>query len=708
MSRHSALTSIAALFSAAALLSACGSDDSPPPPPPPPPPAAATIGGTVAVGAALAGANVAVTDSSGASVCSEANIVTSGIGAYSCTLMAGKSAPFLIVVTDPTGAHAPLVSIGTTTPASGDSLVLNATPLTTAIVSQLAPDKSALSVVANPSLIDKTALASVTSKVLAQLADVLSALGAPAGYDPFSSVITASTASVSGNSADKIIDLLSFSVVNGVPTVGTIDNPAAGVPLADASSATATKLPLPSNSALGLADALKLLSASLQKCFALPAAQRVTSSDTSVPQNVGGPRVTGFAADCSDIVHADYLHNGYDRGQAFYGSLTNDAMTGAVFSLPEVLQFIADSTSAGSDRAIVNLRYLDKNGLAGNLISVARKIPSSTTTAHATDWWLYGNQQPVDTRIEAFVRRSEQLAPNPGTGVFAFAGTSRFESGLNVYINKDGPGSAGLRAARVKGPGLPPAGLVLTPLGSSICSNQTWMNIRRKDGNTGPSAATPSDASDGNIFRMQRTRGLSGTDATTVRPNPNAGNNDNTGYLDWAHPLDYGAALGATNYIDFSQLKAFSLYSIEMFYTGETAPRYTFNKTLLTPILPATTGGSLQWILLDAATRNALDPAKPQAAAAASLNLGWTTNTYSEPIRSAGVYTWSSAGNVNQGLVAVAKGATSAVATAPTVSGCNAGTQFPALTSDGSSGRIFQLRYGVLDGSYKDSFTLYN
>ena len=64
---------------------------------------------------------------------------------------------------------------------------------------------------------------------------------------------------------------------------------------------------------------------------------------------------------------------------------------------------------------------------------------------------------------------------------------------------------------------------------------------------------------------------------------------------------------------------------------------------------------------------------------------------------------------MNQGLVGVARGVTTAVANAPGAGpGCAAGANFPALTADGASGRDIQLRYRVLDGGYKDSLTRYN
>jgi len=451
---------LATLFSSVALLAACGSSSDSAPPPPPA--AAATLQGTAAVGAALGNADLAITDSTGAAACTQATMTTTPTGAYSCTLKTGSTAPFLIVVTDPSGANAPLVSVGSITPAAGTALTLNATPLTTAIVGQLVPNGDALAVVANPALINTTTLASIKAKVLGQLGDVLTAVGAPAGYDPFSTPIVAATAGVSGNTADQVVDLLKISVVNGVPTISTIDNPSGGVPLAKASDTAPPALPAPSAAVATLAEAVRRLTPALNTCFALPVTLRALATDTTIPAAQGGPAVTSLADACLGITHASYLHNGYQAGQAFYGLLTDDNMVGASFRPPEIMLFIDDTTADDHDRTVLNIRYTDKNGVAGNLITVAQKFPGSSTTEHPTDWWLYGNQQPVDSSIRAFTRRVEQFAPAPGTGVFVNAAASRYESGFNLFINKDGPGSTGLRAARVTGPGLPTAGVVLT------------------------------------------------------------------------------------------------------------------------------------------------------------------------------------------------------------------------------------------------------
>jgi len=413
------------------------------------------------------------------------------------------------------------------------------------------------------------------------------------------------------------------------------------------------------------------------------------------------------APDCSQPFSEDYLHNGYDAGQHLYSVVTDPAMTGASFSVPEVMRFLPAAGAQTHDRAIVNIRYRDRNGEAGNIITVAYRFPGKATAAYPSDWRLHGNQQPIDSSIRAGIRRREQMAPTPGTAPFAGAAASRFEAGFVIFVNKDGPGSTGLRAVRVKGPGLPTNGVVLTRPDPAQASQQNWLNIKNKSGNTDPAVATFA-GNTGNIFLVQRSQGISGAAAGAVRPNPNEGNSNSTQFANWAHPLDYGAAPGSSGYIDFTQLKAMTSYTFEVFYDGETAPRHVLEKAMVTPMAPATYGAALQWADFTAETKRYLNPADALAASTGSIALAWTNNPYAEPVRSAGVYTNGNAGAtvVNQGQVAVPKGVFTATAAAPVVNGAT--VPFVALTGDGTSHRQFQLRYRTLDGSYKDSMAQFN
>jgi hypothetical protein len=664
--------------------------------------AAGGMVGTAAVGAALANANVSVTDLAGSPVCAEARVVTTGTGDFECTVLAGRTAPFVVVVTEPFGAYPPMVSIVPVAPAAGSTLVANATPLTTAIVGQLSPSGNALDVVGDPALIDLAALSRITANVMTQIAPVLSALNAAPAYDPFTTPIVAATPTRAGNTADLVVELLRFTVVNGVPQISVLGSPGFTVPLADANTVDPPVLPAVSSAALELAGSLNLFSQAYKSCFDLPVASRVLAVDTSIPAAQGGRLVTQMAPQCQQLAHPTYLSNGYVWGQRMVNLLQAGSMVGARFNLPEVMLVLDDTSLADNDRAVLNIRYVDANGVAGNLIEVVQKLPGTATATRPTDWWIYGNRDPVDSAVRSYVRRSEQRAPNPGVAPFANASNSRFESGIEVFINKDGPGSTDLRAARVRGPGLPPPGLVYTRPDPALISDGNWLTIKNKTGLTDPASAGFSNVS--NIFMLHRTVGLTGVESITTRPNPNAGIGNSSQFVDWAHPLDYGAAVGTPTlaYIDFAALKAHNVYTIELFYVGETAPRHVINKRMLTPVTPATFAGNLEWLTLTESTVDLLRPAHPLAAPQSTVSLSWIANPFAETAASAGFYTFGAGQSISDAIIGVPSGATSATGFAPP------GFQFPALTTDGSSSRTIQLRYRMLDGSYKDSIVRFN
>ncbi|WP_427914091.1 hypothetical protein ACPWT1_03825 [Ramlibacter sp. MMS24-I3-19] len=556
-------------------------------------------------------ARVSITDSSGNSPCAEATITTSALGSYSCTLKSGSAAPFFIVVTDPTGNTPALVSIATSTPAAGAALTVNATPLTTAIVAQLAGDGNAMSVV-NAKTVDVTALKAVTANVVAQLASVLSSINAPANYDPFATSITAATAAGTGNTADQVLDVVKVVTDpgSGKLALTTIDNP---TPIALATATTAgTAVSAPDPSVSSLSQATQIAAAKFTECFALPTAQRALHIATRV-QSDGGPEVDQVGAACQDFVAdstnaagINYLHNGYSAGQQFYGILTNDQMTGATFSVPEIMAFYPKSATAVApapdayDRAVLNIRYVDASGNPGNVITVAEKIPGASTAARPTEWWLVGNQQPVDLSVQLITRRFEQM------NTANTARPSTFQMGFLVNVNGKGPGSVDpatsniLTFARVTGPGLPSGGLVFKMPSAPGATAQASMDLYNKTGSlsTGSLCGNGGTTFNCPLVWIQHTRGVSGTDATTLAGNPNN--------MLWAQPAD---AFDVTKFVKGAR------YTAELFYgANTTTPLYTVTKTLLSDLVPATSLVNLPWNSLDRSpwppsTRTALTPA---------------------------------------------------------------------------------------------------
>ena len=156
-----------------------------------------------------------------------------------------------------------MVSVATQTPALGSTLVVNATPLTTAIVAELAPDHNALTVF-NAHAVDGAALAQTTSNVVSQLQPVLASIGVAAGYDPFTTRITAASSAGAGNTADLVLDVVKVGADSaGNITLATIDNPT-GVAMASAGQA-GTPLPAANTSVASLSSALQSLASTLNQ-----------------------------------------------------------------------------------------------------------------------------------------------------------------------------------------------------------------------------------------------------------------------------------------------------------------------------------------------------------------------------------------------------------------------------------------------------------
>ena len=654
---------------------------------PPPDPA---LTGTTATGAALANASVAITNSSGNSPCQEASVTTTGLGSYTCTLKAGETAPFFVVVTDPTGNTAPLVSIATSTPVSGTPLTVNVTPLTTAIVAQLSSDGNALTL-ASGKTVNIAALETVTANVVAQLANVLTSIGAPAGYNPFTTSITAATASGTGNTADQVLDVVKIITdpATGKQAMTTVGDPTPIV-LATATT-TGAAVATPAIGVSTLSQAAQIAAQAFTSCFALPTSQRVVSYTSRVPSAAnGGPEVSDVATVCQTITAGllngagvKFVQNGYSAGQLFYGILTSDTMTGAKFSVPEIVTFYpAANTTSGSDEAILNIKYIDANSESGNVITVARNILNTTTAWRPTNWWLVGNQHSVDVGVKLNIRRFEQVnAANTGK-------VSTFQTGIQFNVNSNGPGSinAGnaLTYARISGPGLPGNGAAGKGLVYVVSTGaQSSMDLFNKTG----SLATGSQCGgNGTTFNcpnlwFSRTLGITGTNATTLATNP-------TGLV-WAQPSD---GVDPTLFVKGAK------YKVELFYGTNVGPTadVTFRKTLLSDLIQATQAVNLPWNTPGPQSLNALNPLGSVAGAQTALPLDWVQNPAAQQIGNvqAVVNTVTGSYGPSKG---VPRGATSAILDNVTV---------PAFTS--STTRNLLFGYRMLDASGKTAVYTYN
>lgn len=659
-------------------------------------PAAKSLSGTAATGAALAFANVQIKDSAGNSPCVETSITTSGTGSFSCTLKDNETAPFFVLVTDPTGLVAPMVSVATETPAAGAALVVNATPLTTAIVAQAA-GVDAVSVF-NSGSISTAALDATKTNVLAQLASVLTAIGAPSNYDPFSTAITAASSSGLGNTADQVLDVVKVTTTSsGALAFSTIDDPTP-VPLASANT-TGSTLPAPTASVSALALAAQAAASALNGCFALPASQRVQSADTTILSTAGGPEVTAVAAACANIAAMSnnagtalpFKHNGYSAGQFFYNLLTDTNMNGATFSVPEIVAYYAANGASSVPlethaRAVLNFRYIDGNGNPGNVMTVGAQLSGSDPSGtRGTDWWLVGNQHDVDIDLRPLLRRQTQYGTAASPSY-----PSRFQNGLQFRTNPTGPNTLLFNHIYVTGDGLPTLGMWLkkntvTVNGQSVTFFDLLNARFATAGSTGYNG-TPcggSQSYDCNVYWFSATNGLTDTNATTL--------STNSTNKRWTQPGDggYDGASQGTRPLKGAQ------YSVRFFQDTTEVTSLAMTKRLNTDVIPATQGVAMAWNSAGSAITDFLNPSGSQNAAltaGTSVLINWTLNTSAPQV--GGVNLWTNNGTQYgwDGSVSVARGATSTSVT--TVFGID------AITS-GQTGvhRAVLLGHRTLDGS---------
>ena len=663
----------------------------------PPPPAPSILSGTAATGAALANAPVSITGSSGNSPCQETSITTSALGSYTCTLKPGESAPFFVVVTDPSGNTPPLVSVATSTPAAGQSLTVNATPLTTAILAQLAPDGNPLTLVSGKT-VDAAALQAVITNVVAQLANVLTAINAPAGYNPFTTSITAATAAGTGNTADMVLDVVKVVVdpATGKLALTTVDNPTP-VPMATATTASAP-MATPAVGISTLSQAAQIAAKTFTACFAVPTAQRVLAKDDSTIASQGGRQVTDVASACQDIVAdlsnaagIEFLHNGYHVGQFLYEILTSDKMTGAQFSVPEIMAFYpADSTAsppaaAAYDQAVLNIKFIDADGNPGAVITVARRIPGTSSAARPTEWWLVGNQQLVDVSVRLNIRRVEQRnAANSSTNKI-----STFQTGIQFNVNAKGPGSinggVALKFARISGPGLPGNGVVPGTGLVYVTSNgpQNSMDLYNKTG-----SLSGSQCGNGTTFNcpnlwVARTKGITGANATTLETNQT--------FFVWAQTADG---------VDASKFVKGARYKVELFYGTSTTATHIYNKVLLSDLIQATQAVNLPWNTLGPQSLAALDPNGSLTGAQTALPVDWVQNIAAQQINSAQAVVNTTSGSFGPSRF-VPRGATSAILDNQTV---------PAFSTISTTlpSRTLLFGHRMLDTSSKTAVYTYN
>ena len=240
------------------------------------PAAATTLSGTVATGAAFAGALLTVFDQTGAKVC---EVTTTTEGTYSCTLPAGTKAPLVIqAVRDDLTLYSTTASTATGT--------TNVTPLTTIIVAQLSPNgdpsKLAAAIQADAGAVTAGSIGDQVAKLVAALQPLLTALNL--SIDPMSGEFQAN-----GTGQDRVLDSINVSV-RPDGAASNIEITVKALPAGEDSapvsivfrSGDATIAPLPAVDTAALVQPptpamVQALLDRINACYALPLTERVDS-----------------------------------------------------------------------------------------------------------------------------------------------------------------------------------------------------------------------------------------------------------------------------------------------------------------------------------------------------------------------------------------------------------------------------------------------
>ena len=380
------------------------------------------MSGTVAVGNALAGATVTITDVNGKTA-----TATSGAGGAYTISLAGLTAPFVISATVPSGVSTTLYSVvATSATTGGAALTVNVTPLTTAVAALLAADGDPVSLTQSgaSAAVTPASVSAAVAKLDTALGTILTANGlSPASFDPIGGAF-----STDQTGADAVIDSVSVTPsVNGKGLqLASLADPNTPIAL-NANTSVSTPLKQPAQAANYLAPLLK----SLSQCMA----------------DVQGGMNGNNSTSCTSAVDANYMNNGQTfmhRHSLFVKGTTLQGVKTVAFLPAGTLPAITNPA------ALVYFLFTQPNGTQNFASDIVQQLPNG-------NWEVIGNQAQFAPYIASFVGRVQYLDK-------AHASNGRYEAGLTIqiptFVTINGT-STSVGSALVQGPGLPANGVYM-------------------------------------------------------------------------------------------------------------------------------------------------------------------------------------------------------------------------------------------------------
>lgn len=330
------------------------------------------LSGTAAVGTPLAGATVELRDAVGTNV--DLSTTADASGRFTFADVSGLTPPFMLRATGTVaGRQHILYSFSQTLPTSG---VLNATPLTNAVVQAALPSGQTLErAFAAPSLNDTAVRSAELDRAMTQLnaalRDVFVALNIRAGADPFTTAFAADHTGL-----DRLLDLIEFHAEAGELRVAEKGNPQRAITV----SVAANALPPTPLAAPVAADVdLTLLPRFVERVNAwLGDANRTRA---------------GFDA----LVHEDFLDYGENRDLARTFFTTELLRPG--FNV-RIASYTVDGCQArqapNASQIVCDLSFgLEyRNTATAPLRQDSIEIPAIFVPDAVQPWRLFGNQMP--------------------------------------------------------------------------------------------------------------------------------------------------------------------------------------------------------------------------------------------------------------------------------------------------------------------------
>lgn len=419
-------------------------------------PAGLLLSGTVFKEVAWKQANVKVVDFNRATK----DTVTNNLGGYSVDITGMQSPIYVIASYKTPGAISDyMVAALPTLPSNATAATANVTPLTHLVQIYSNPVEAyvlAFNVTSIARPLPAAKVAAANQAIRTVLARQLGANGLQASnFDPTKLPFAANGIGQAALLRDTTVNFVNYlgkswitNNLTGEFATGSVLLTTAAIDSASAPSLPlATKQPFPAAKLIAFKDAWNT-------CLTIPVASRITVSNNEV---------VAIHPSCAAIATPDYLLNGENFGQRWRSLLGEPSFVGGSIESVSMRDY-ADID--GNELAGIYIRALSNDGKPFNSLEVFRKINGN--------WEVAGNNRIYTGTVTARYSNYKRLENGTSTEI------DRYRPDIQFSANPGHPSMANIRAIRVRGPGIPAAGLVFTR--SVVCGTSDYMTINSRDG----------------------------------------------------------------------------------------------------------------------------------------------------------------------------------------------------------------------------------